>query len=217
MAKSRISVTIPEKVLRAADTFAAVERRSRSWVVTEAVTAYTAPPAPGEGEVSTPDAAAAEGSWIVAFDDQPRYLEWKARDPDAHRVEPFRPRLADLCNALAGHSVRYLLVGSAALRLLGASRTHAGMEILIHPSKKNVRSVLGALADLGSPLAKRGLRKPVSKGAVTVFGGAIRADLLTAAGSLTYKDARARASTVHVEGAEVAIAAIGDVVAGGLS
>ena len=217
MARARISVTIPEEVLQAADTFAAVERRSRSWVVTEAVAAYTRPEGPEAGSVVEAPHVGLSGSWVASFEEQAHYLEWKANDPTAHRVEPFRPRLAALCTALNEQSARYLVTGSAALFLLGASRTHAGIELLVHPSNKNMRSILTALRSLGAWLAVNGLRKRIRKRTVTVFGGAVRADLFTSARSLVYKEARSRGSSVNVEGTEVPIAAIGDVVEGGLS
>lgn len=215
MSRARICVTIPEELVDAADTRAALEQRSRSWVVTEAVASFTEPPAPAPAAALTP--AAAGPDWMAAFQDQASYLAWKARDPDAHRVPSFRESLTRLCDALNRHQARYLVVGTAALTLLSASRHQAGIEILIHPKKKNTRRVLEALTELGSGLAVRGLAKGVRKRAVTVFGGAVRADLLTAARSVTWDQASPQSSVVHVEGADIHLASIGDVVAGGLS
>lgn len=217
MPRARISVTIPEDVLRVADTWAAVQKRSRSWVVTEAVAAFTRPDAPEEGSVSQTPAVGPDGAWIATFDDQDEYVAWKARDPSAHVVDPFRSRLAELCAALGRRDARYLVTGTAALFLLGATRKQAGLELLVHPSKKNFRAVLGGLRDVGASLAVNGLRKGLRKRAATVFGGEVRADLLTSAGSLGYKEAQTRASTVNVEGAEIPLTSIGDLVASGLS
>jgi predicted transcriptional regulator len=216
MAVERISITMPEDLLRAADARAAVERRPRSWVVSEAVAAYT-DPGPDDSAVAGPPAAAAGAGWLATFSDQNAYLGWKASDPPAHRVDPFRPRLAELCAALSRRKARYLLVGSAALLLLGASRAHAGVELLVHPSGKNLKRVVAALADLGSDLAVQALVPVLKIRAASVFGGTPRADLLTAVKGQVYKDLRDRASVVHVEGADVHLASIGDVVAGGVS
>lgn len=217
MPRARISVTIPEDVLRVADTYASVEKRSRSWVVTEAVAAFTRPEAPEGGSVAEAPAVGPGGAWIATFDDQTEYTAWKALDPAAHVVDPFRPRLVELCAALGRREARYLVTGTAALFLLGASRQQAGLELLVHPSKKNFRAVLGGLRDVGASLAVNGLRKKLRKRAATVFGGEVRADLLTSAGSLGYKEAQTRASTVSVEGVEVPLTSIGDLVASGLS
>jgi hypothetical protein len=221
VALARISVTIPEEVLRAADTRAAVERRSRSWLVTEAVAAFTDPPPTGDAPpLRPPDPAGSGGGggeWIATFAAQRAYLDWKGLDPASHRVEPFRQRLAALCAALARHRARYLVVGSAAMLLLGASRSQAGIEVLAHPSPKNWKRVLSALAEEGARLASPALAPGLATVGVAVFGPAPRADVLVSAGGLAYKDLRERGSVVHVEGVEVHVASIGDVVAGGVA
>jgi hypothetical protein len=187
--------------------------------VTEAVAAFTDPPKGGTGaQPGPPDApSGSPGEWIATFTEQRAYLDWKARDPASHRAEPFLPRVARLCGALGRHGARYLLVGSAAVRLLGASRTHAGIELLAHPSPKNWKRVLGALAESGARLAGPALAPGMASVVVAVFGPDPRADVLTSAGGLSYKDIRDRGSAVHVEGVEVQVASIGDVVAAGVA
>ena len=212
MLKSRICVTMPPDVLRAADALAAVERRSRSWLVTEAVAAFTAPSAPSaEGSQGPPDPAA-DQSWVMAFDRYDDYRSWKSREAASHQAEPFRSRLAELCASLERHKVRYLLIGSAALRLLGASRAHTGMELLIPRSAKNGRRALAALARMKATFASDALAEGVVARAATVFGETPRADLLTRAGSVRHKDAKERSAVVRIEGVDVHVAAIGDVI-----
>jgi hypothetical protein len=211
MIKSRVCVTIPPEVLRAADALAAVERRSRSWLVTEAVAAFTAPSPPSGDAPQGPPAPAADQSWVMAFDRYADYRSWKEREAGTNSAEPFRARLAELCATLERRKVRYLLIGSAALRLLGASRVHAGMELLIPRSAKNARRALAALARMKATFASEALAEGVVARAATVFGEAPRADLLTRAGSVRYKDAKERAAVVRIEGADVRVAASGDV------
>lgn len=54
---ARIAITLPHDTLQAADQRAAELDRPRSWVIAEAIRAYTANATPGAG------AAAARGSW----------------------------------------------------------------------------------------------------------------------------------------------------------
>jgi hypothetical protein len=59
MTKSRISITIPEELLEAADLRAKELRRSRSWVLGDALRSYLATPAPSA--VREPPAAYVAG------------------------------------------------------------------------------------------------------------------------------------------------------------
>lgn len=210
---------MPPHLVKAADARAMVERRSRSWVVSEAVAAFTegpialdeAPEIPARG---TPDVT--EGDlWIQAFDAYPDYLAWRASRGSAPPDWPFRTWLTRLCRALNEQNARYVVVGSAALRLLAVRRTHSGMEILIHPSRKSARRVLRALASLGGDLASDELAEGVAGRAATVFGKEPRADVLTVAGGLSWDEATQQAATILMEGVEVPVASIGDVLTGG--
>jgi len=119
----------------------------------------------------------------------------------------------DMLHALSDEKVRFLLVGAYALTAHGYPRATMDIDIWVMPSPQNAEAVLKALGRFGAPLlnlAKEDLQK---EGTVFQIGVAPRRiDIITAASGLQFEEAYARSLSVTIEGIEVRILSIDDII-----
>jgi len=119
----------------------------------------------------------------------------------------------DMLHALSDEKVRFLLVGAYALAAHGYPRATMDIDIWVMPSPQNAEAVLKALGRFGAPLlnlAKEDLQK---EGTVFQIGVAPRRiDIITAASGLQFEEAYARSLSVTIEGIEVRILSIDDII-----
>src|SRR5512139_2217041 len=119
----------------------------------------------------------------------------------------------DMLHALFDEKVRFLLVGAYALAAHGYPRATMDIDIWVMPSPQNAEAVLKALHRFGAPLlnlAKEDLQK---EGTVFQIGVAPRRiDIITAASGLQFEEAYSRSLSVTIEGIEVRILSIGDII-----
>jgi hypothetical protein len=119
----------------------------------------------------------------------------------------------DMLLALFDEKVRYLLVGAYALAAHGYPRATMDMDIWIMPSSQNADAVLRALSRFGAPLhnlTKEDLQKD---GTVFQIGVAPRRiDIITAASGLDFEETYGRSLSVTIEGIEVHIPSIDDLI-----
>jgi hypothetical protein len=119
----------------------------------------------------------------------------------------------DILLALSVEKVSFLLVGAYALAIHGYPRATMDMDIWIMPSPQNADAVLRALQRFGAPLHK--LTKEDLQNDDTVFQIGVaprRIDLITSASGLHFEEAYGRSLLVKIEGIEVRIPAIDDLI-----
>ncbi len=119
----------------------------------------------------------------------------------------------DMLHALSDEKVRFLLIGAYALAAHGYPRATMDIDIWVMPSPHNAEAVLRALRRFGAPLhnlTKEDLQKD---GTIFQIGVAPRRiDILTAASGLQFEEAYGSSLSVNIEGIEVHIPSINDLI-----
>jgi hypothetical protein len=119
----------------------------------------------------------------------------------------------DILLALSVEKVSFLLVGAYALAVHGYPRATMDMDIWIMPSPQNADAVLRALQRFGAPLHKLTKEDLLNDDTVFQIGVAPRRiDLITSASGLQFEEAYGRSLLVKIEGIEVRIPAIDDLI-----
>ncbi|MEA3436046.1 MAG: nucleotidyl transferase AbiEii/AbiGii toxin family protein [Thermodesulfobacteriota bacterium] len=119
----------------------------------------------------------------------------------------------DMLHALSGEKVRFLLVGAYALAAHGYPRATMDIDIWVMPSPQNADAVLRALRSFGAPLHNL-TRKDLQKdGTIFQIGVAPRRiDIITTASGLQFEEAYGRSLSVNIEGIEVHVPSIEDLI-----
>jgi hypothetical protein len=119
----------------------------------------------------------------------------------------------DMLQALADEKVRFLLVGAYALAAHGFPRSTMNIDIWILPSEENADAVMRALRRFGSPLQNVTREDLQKDGTVFQIGVAPRRiDIITTASGLRFNDAFERSTAVDIEGIEVHIPSVEDII-----
>jgi hypothetical protein len=119
----------------------------------------------------------------------------------------------DMLHALSDEKVKFLVVGAYALAAHGYPRATMDIDIWVMPSSQNADAVLRALRRFGAPLhdlTKEDLQK---EGTIFQIGVAPRRiDIITAASGLQFDETYKRSLIVNIEGIEVNIPSIDDLI-----
>lgn len=119
----------------------------------------------------------------------------------------------DMLHALSGEKVRFLLVGAYALAAHGYPRATMDIDIWVMPSPKNADAVLRALRLFGAPLHNLTREDLQKDGTIFQIGVAPRrVDIITAASGLHFEETYGRSLSVNIEGIEVHILSIDDLI-----
>ena len=119
----------------------------------------------------------------------------------------------DMLHALADEKVRFLLVGAYAMAAYGYPRATMDIDIWVMPSPDNADAVLRALRRFGAPLHNVTRGDFEEEGTVFQIGAAPRRiDLITTASGLRFEDAFKRSMAVDIEGIEVHIPSVTDLI-----
>ncbi len=119
----------------------------------------------------------------------------------------------DMLHALSDEKVKYLLVGAYALAAHGYPRATMDIDIWVMPSFQNADAVLRALRRFGAPLHNLRKEDLLDDGTVFQIGVAPRRiDIITSASGLKFEDAYGRSLSVSIEGIEVHIPSIDDLI-----
>ena len=119
----------------------------------------------------------------------------------------------DMLHALSDEKVRFLLVGAYALAAYGYPRATMDIDIWVMPSPQNADAVLKALRRFGATLLNLTLEDLQEEGTVFQIGVAPRRiDIITSASGLQFEEAYARSLSVTIEGIEVRILSIDDII-----
>jgi predicted nucleotidyltransferase len=119
----------------------------------------------------------------------------------------------DMLHALSDEKVKFILVGAYAIAAHGYPRATMDIDIWVMPSPENADAVLRALHRFGAPLhnlTKEDLQKD---GTVFQIGVAPRRiDIITTASGLQFEAAYQNSIQVNIEGIEVRIPSIDDLI-----
>ena len=119
----------------------------------------------------------------------------------------------DMLQALVDEKVRFLLVGAYALAAHGYPRATMDIDIWVMPSPDNANAVLRALRRFGAPLHNLAKADLETDGTVFQIGVAPRRiDIITAASGLHFDEAFSHAVPVDIEGINVHIPSIADLI-----
>ncbi len=119
----------------------------------------------------------------------------------------------DMLRALCDEKVEFLLVGAYAMAAHGYPRATMDMDIWIMPSPQNIDAVLRALRRFGAPLGNLTKEDLQKDGTVFQIGVAPRRiDIITTASGLQFEQTYQRAISVNIEGIEVHIPSIKDLI-----
>lgn len=119
----------------------------------------------------------------------------------------------DMLHALVDEKVRFLLVGAYALAAHGYPRATMDIDIWVMPSPDNAEAVLRAIRRFGAPLHNLTKADLERDGTVFQIGVAPRRiDFITAASGLKFDETFAGSLTVDIEGIEVRIPCVADLI-----
>lgn len=125
-----------------------------------------------------------------------------------------RPRLitTQVCAALNEAGARYLVIGDIACILHGHIRPITDVDILIDPTPHNAARVLAGLVQVGYAFAGGWLPEALLAKPVTIVGDDPGIDIFTVAWSVRYADAARRAATIEVDGVNVPVIGLDDLI-----
>lgn len=135
---------------------------------------------------------------------------------EEEQVDPLvnPPTLATrVCSRLTEFGVEYLVIGGIACVLHGYVRATTDVDILIERSTENADRLLEALRGLGWGFAQEWHAEEVLARPITVIGDDPHVDIFTVAWSVKYDQAIARLSIVTVEGVDIPLIGIDDLIA----
>jgi hypothetical protein len=119
----------------------------------------------------------------------------------------------DMLQVLAAEKVKFLLVGAYALAAHGYPRATMDIDIWIMPSPGNAAAVMRALERFGAPLRELSASDFQMEGVIFQVGVAPRRiDILTTVDGLKFDDAFAHSTVVEIEGIEIHIPSIADLI-----
>jgi hypothetical protein len=119
----------------------------------------------------------------------------------------------DMLHALSEEKVRFLLVGAYALAAHGYPRATMDIDIWVMPSPQNADAVLRALHRFGAPLHNLSKEDLQKDGTIFQIGVAPRRiDIITTASGLQFEDAYEKSLSLNIEGIELHIPSIDDLI-----
>jgi hypothetical protein len=119
----------------------------------------------------------------------------------------------DMLQAFADEKVKFLLVGAYALAAHGYPRATMDIDLWVLPSPENADAVVRALRRFGAALENLTPRDLQIEGTIFQIGLAPRRiDIITAASGLRFEEVFARSLAVNIEGIEVHIPSIPDLI-----
>ena len=119
----------------------------------------------------------------------------------------------DMLQALSDEKVKFLLIGAYAMAAHGYPRATMDIDIWVMPSPQNADAVMRALNRFGAPLHNLTREDLQKDGIIFQIGVAPRRiDIITSASGLRFEDVYGQALIVNIEGIEVHIPSIDDLI-----
>jgi predicted nucleotidyltransferase len=120
----------------------------------------------------------------------------------------------EMLQCLLEEKVRFLLVGAYAVAVYGYPRATKDIDILVRAAPENAANLLRALARFGAPLSGVTESDFSVEGIVFQIGsGPRRIDILTSISGVEFEHAYANKRTVSVEGVDVPVISLDDLIA----
>ena len=119
---------------------------------------------------------------------------------------------AQVCDALNRSRAKYLVIGGVACILHGYARATDDVDILIERTEANAARVLAALGRVGYGFASEWSAAEILKRPITLIGDDPAVDVFTVAWKVKYEQAAPRASVVNVDGVEIPLIALDDLI-----
>jgi len=120
----------------------------------------------------------------------------------------------EMLQCLSGENVKFLLVGAYAVAAYGYPRATKDIDIFVRASPENASSLMRALARFGASLTGVSEADFCTEGVVFQIGNSPRRiDILTRISGVEFQHAYARRSIVSLEGVEVPIISVEDLIA----
>ena len=120
----------------------------------------------------------------------------------------------ELCKLFAAHAVEYLLVGGQAVIAHGYPRLTKDMDLWVRPTAHNGGRVLAALTEFGAaPAAFEAVRFTDPKTLIMLGKDPFRVDILTDIPGVAFEDAWTRRTSVVLEGQEIPLISLEDLIA----
>jgi hypothetical protein len=119
----------------------------------------------------------------------------------------------EMLQYLVDEDVKFLLMGAYALAAHGYPRATMDIDVWVMPSPENAAAVLRALRRFGAPL--HGLTIADLQKDDTIFQIGVaprRIDIITGASGLQFEDAFTRSAAINIEGIQVHIPSIDDLI-----
>ena len=120
---------------------------------------------------------------------------------------------SQVCAALNETGSKYLVIGGIACVLHGYVRATTDVDILIERTRENAEKVLAGLSTVGYGFAHEWGADEILKRPITVIGDDPAVDIFTVAWSVKYESAVARSSVVVVDGVNIPLIGIDDLIA----
>jgi len=119
----------------------------------------------------------------------------------------------DMLHVLSEEKVKFILVGAYALAAHGYPRATMDIDIWVMPSPENADAVLRSLSRFGAPLNNLTKEDLLRAGTIFQIGVAPRRiDIITTASGLQFETAYQNSTPVNIEGIEVRIPSIDDLI-----
>ena len=119
----------------------------------------------------------------------------------------------DILHVLSEEKVKFILVGAYALAAHGYPRATMDIDIWVMPSSENADAVLRALSRFGTPLHNLTKEDLLKDGTIFQIGVAPRRiEIITTASGLKFETAYQNSIPVNIEGIEVRIPSIDDLI-----
>ncbi|MDZ7860281.1 MAG: DUF6036 family nucleotidyltransferase [Candidatus Krumholzibacteriota bacterium] len=119
----------------------------------------------------------------------------------------------EMLHALSNEKVKFILVGAYAMAAHGYPRATMDIDIWVMPSPENADAVMRALRRFGSPLHNLTRKDLQTDGTIFQIGVAPRRiDIITTASGLQFKEVYDRSMLVKIEGVDVRIPLIDDLI-----
>ena len=123
------------------------------------------------------------------------------------------PTIPQLCASFDSHSVKYVLIGGAAVNLHGFNRFTDDIDVLIEATVENAQAVIEALRDLGLGTAWLIEGEGLLEKPITVFKDVVQIDIQVQTRGISFPEAWERRETMIVDGQRLCFLTIQDLIA----
>ncbi len=123
------------------------------------------------------------------------------------------PTIPQLCACFDSHSVKYILIGGAAVNLHGFNRFTDDIDVLIEATPENAQAAVEALRDLGLGTAWLIEGEGLLEKPITIFQDVVQVDIQVRTPGIDFAEAWERRETLVVDGQRMCYLSLQDLIA----